>query len=572
MKTSFEKFALTIALALIFTFGLFSILNKSMIWDERCYVGAGKYIFKTGNLEYNLFVAHPPLSFYLNSIFILPIKFPDKIYMNDNCWEIGYDMVYHSGYSPKLILTLVRLPFIIMSLILALYIFYWAKELYGLRSGYLALILYTFNTAIISHSNLALTDLTVTFFIFVTMYYYWKFTHSNKKFYLYLASILFGFALLSKLTGLILVPVLTILVLYKDSKYRLNRKNLVSSIKKLFVIFIIGFLVMLAGFGFQFKPLKNVMPEHYVNRAYEEIDKQFNNDAIRNFVIYTFENVPVPFPSYFFGLGAVAFHSKEGLGNFLNGEIISKTVWYFPIAVFFYKTQISLLILFLLSILLFNRTRAKNMTDEYIQILPMIAVFMLFMLNNMTAGLRHILPIYPLIFLFCSKITKLKKGWLSIAILILLLHYIMSSLLVFPHYFAYFNEFASGPANGYKHLVGANLDNGQDLPGLKKFIEDNNIEKINLSYFGSVNPKEYVNYDYLPSPYFQHWVPDYVQHAIVRERDEDCSEKKGWVAISATNLQNVHMVNKACFNWLKKYEPVVKIGYSIFVYNISDKS
>lgn len=568
-KNIFEKLVLTIALALIFIFGLFSILNKSMIWDERCYIGAGKYIFKTGNFEYNLFVAHPPMSFYINSIFLAPLRFPEKIYSNNNCWQIGYDMVYHSGYSPKLILALARLPFILMSMILALFIFSWARQLYGARSGLMALGLYTFSTSILSQSNLALTDFTVAFFIFLTMYYYWKFTHSNKKFHLCLVSILFGFALLSKLTGLILIPVFVILSLHRHFKKGVNKKKICLFIKELFIIFAIGFLLILAGFGFQFKPLKDVMPEHYVNRAYDEIDSRFNNAALKNSVVYAFEKIPIPFPSYFFGLGAVGFHSKEGLGNFLNGRIISKTAWYFPIAVFFYKTQPSLLILFAIAIIFFNRSRSKNITDEYIQIVPMIFVFMLFMLNNMTAGLRHILPVYPFMFVFCSRMAKSKNKLVNFAILILIAHYMLASFLIFPHYFAYFNEFAGGPANGYRHLVGANLDNGQDLPGLKRFMEENGIEKINLSYFGSVEPNEYVRYEYLPSPYFQHWVPDYVQHAVVKERDEDCSERKGWVAVSATNLQNVHMVNKSCFDWLKIHEPAAKIGYSIFVYNLT---
>ena len=326
---------------------------------------------------------------------------------------------------------------------------------------------------------------------------------------------------------------------------------------------------MFIGFGLQFKPLKSVMNKHYVERAYQEFDKKIKNEPLRKFALYTFEKVPIPFPAYFFGLGGVGYHSIEGVGSFLNGEILSKTVWYYPLAAFFYKTQVSLLFIFIISLIFFKKTRSKNLFNEYVQILPMAAIFIIFMLNKMTAGLRHILPIYPFLFVFCSKIVKPEKKWLKITLVILSAHYIISSLLVFPNYLAYFNEFTGGPANGYKHLVGANLDLGQDLPGLKRYMEKNNIDKVNLSYFGSIDPKEYVNYDYLPSPYFQQWVPDFVRYVTVTERDEDCSEKKGWVAISVTNLQNVRMVNKTCFDWLKNYHPVAKIGYSIFIYNLS---
>jgi hypothetical protein len=40
------------------------------------------------------------------------------------------------------------------------------------------------------------------------------------------------------------------------------------------------------------------------------------------------------------------------------------------------------------------------------------------------------------------------------------------------------------------------------------------------------------------------------------------------LAISATNLQNVYFSDKQFYDWLKKYEPVDKIGYSIFIYDL----
>lgn len=40
---------------------------------------------------------------------------------------------------------------------------------------------------------------------------------------------------------------------------------------------------------------------------------------------------------------------------------------------------------------------------------------------------------------------------------------IASTLRVYPHQLAYFNEAAGGPENGYKHLLHSNLDWGQDL-------------------------------------------------------------------------------------------------------------
>jgi hypothetical protein len=42
----------------------------------------------------------------------------------------------------------------------------------------------------------------------------------------------------------------------------------------------------------------------------------------------------------------------------------------------------------------------------------------------------------------------------------------------------------------------------------------------------------------------------------------------GMLAISATNLQNVYFSDKQFYDRLKQYKPIVKIGYSIFIYDL----
>jgi hypothetical protein len=67
-----------------------------------------------------------------------------------------------------------------------------------------------------------------------------------------------------------------------------------------------------------------------------------------------------------------------------------------------------------------------------------------------------------------------------------------------------------------------------------------------LAYFGTADPAYYkINYRKL----------------------EPLQLASGWIGISATYLQGVHTV-KGGYDWLKEYQPIIKIGYSIFVYNI----
>ena len=61
-----------------------------------------------------------------------------------------------------------------------------------------------------------------------------------------------------------------------------------------------------------------------------------------------------------------------------------------------------------------------------------------------------------------------------------------SSMSVYPHQLAYFNEFAGGPANGHKHLLHSNLDWGQDLLFVKEWYRQN----------GSGLPLYFLHYKY----------------------------------------------------------------------------
>ena len=129
---------------------------------------------------------------------------------------------------------------------------------------------------------------------------------------------------------------------------------------------------------------------------------------------------------------------------------------------------------------------------------------------------------------------------------VLAILYISASVFIWPSPIAYFNEIVGGPDNGYNYLVDSNLDWGQDLKGLKTYMEENEIEKIKLSYFGRDLPERYkIEYENL-----------------------DCNYTKGIMAVSASHIQGIGLENKECYSWLKNYEPIEKIGYSIFIYNI----
>ena len=188
--------------------------------------------------------------------------------------------------------------------------------------------------------------------------------------------------------------------------------------------------------------------------------------------------------------------------TYLLGQTSIDGFWlYFPVALTV-KTPVSTLVLLVVALggWIFNR---KARFASLFLLIPALLYFSLAVWSRMNIGLRHILPIYPFLFvliggtaaeLWTSK-TKVKRGCL----IFLALWYVWSSMSIYPHYLAYFNELAGGPQNGHRVLIDSNLDWGQDLKGLKRWMDHHERQYIQFLYFGTADPEYYgIKAFYLP--------------------------------------------------------------------------
>jgi 4-amino-4-deoxy-L-arabinose transferase-like glycosyltransferase len=310
-----------------------------------------------------------------------------------------------------------------------------------------------------------------------------------------------------------------------------------------------------------------------------------------------------PFAQYLLGALMVVERSTGGNTGYFLGNI-SNSGWheYFP-TVFLIKEPIPSLILIFLAIFwsfknfiksTINNIKNKNWWTKLINwlsqnfllfcILSFVIIYSISSIRSpLNIGYRHLTVIIPLIYILTAD--QIKKWWWgvknnvnsqsifsllinfnqikkigikTIFILILIMWYIIEALIISPHFIAYFNEFVGGAKNGYKYVVDSNLDWGQDLKRLTKFVEKNNINKIKLDYFGGGSPTYYLQEKFEP------W-----------QSAKGQPEANSWLAVSLTFLQNsqgkpvpgFHINPKDTYNWLKDKNPTARIGYSIFVYH-----
>ena len=242
---------------------------------------------------------------------------------------------------------------------------------------------------------------------------------------------------------------------------------------------------------------------------------------------------------------------------------------------FLLKTPVVTMILIIAALIWVLRNWRESRAWVPFILIPVAVYWGVALASNFNIGHRHLLPIYPFLFVMCGALTARWEQWrpkvrFLTATIALGLIAISSSFVfrpfctVYPHYLAYFNELAGGPPNGYRSLVDSNLDWGQDLKGLKTGLAEAGIEEtapLYLCYFGAADPRYYgIRHINLPGGYI------FEPQVNTLELRTPC-----YVAISATNLQGPFFppeFRNQYSELLKDAKLVTKIGYSIFVYSV----
>jgi len=548
-----EKIILISMLVVFLLQAVCSMRLKSPTWDETDYFGLGYYILKYREWNVPASTLHPPLSYYLNS-------FPYLCYEADeSAWDLppylkcpdcsnytnptaGLTLLTDKRYPKDRVLFYSRIPTIFIALILGFFLWKWTNELYGGFSAAFALFLFSFSPNLLAHSRLITPDIALTCFNFISVYYLWKVVKENKWSNILLCSLFVGFALLSKYSALLLLPIYLILMtfvffskeeVYLPAQFPFSRMlmregnayRVLRLASMLFIIFTLATFLLQLGYIFHL--------EYYIKGA-----------------LYQWE------------------HAERGHPTFLMGMYSSQGWWFYYLIAFIIKTPLPLLILLIMSFIFCKKNPNRSFLNQSFVLIPVMVYFLFFSMKLLCVGLRYILPIYPFLFIQVSMIAvgmfKSRKMLSRVIIVLLCCWYLKCSIGIYPHYLAYFNEIVGGPDSGYEYLVDSNIDWGQDLKGLALYMKEKGIDKVHLSYFGAADPHYYgIQYDWMPSYYLP---IDYLGEGInVRKFS---IPKSGIVAISATNLQGVYFSNKNFYDWLKSYDPVDKIGYSIFIYDL----
>jgi hypothetical protein len=539
-----------------------------------------------------------------------------------------------------------RMPILLLGLGLAVLVFLWAREWFGLAGGILSLALFCFDPNFIAHSGLVTTDVGISLFMFGAVYFLWRICRRLEVMSVVLFLLFFCLAFVTKFSAVLLLPIFWLTVLGRMLSPEplligaAGRVKLASPASKmalfagLFGLAVLGACVTIwASYSFRYSAAKNpetaakaeaqilregnpasgtsggvvesrvphrqlgYFPIEAAVRGSAAIKKllpaaplgQVSNDDILKIM----DEVPL-------GLGGklILFAQKHRLlpeafiygfahtemksymrGTFLLGHYSNTGFPSYFFYVFLLKTPLPALLL-IITALVFSLLRcAERRLVPIFLLVPAGLYFLMAMASHLNLGVRHLLPIYPFLYVLAGglvlELDRWRRSARIMALLVMVGVIAVSSRIVFfparglkwqtvaPHYLAYFNELAGGPANGFAELADSNLDWGQDLKNLKLWLVAHDIkDPIYLCYFGMADPRYYqiAHYNLPGGCLFE------------PQQGFDALKPGGLIAISATNLQGVYLspVEEDAWRRILKHSVLVDtVGYSIFIYKFT---
>lgn len=478
----------------------------------------------------------------------LPPK-DDPAWLVSDVWVLGHVYLYQLGNRMERLLFEGRAMALLWSVGLGLLIYLWSRRWFGDAGGLISLTFYALDPGFLAHGALVTSDVCMSFFMLAAVGAWWRHLQDPGWRTGLLSAGVFGLACVAKFSAVLLIPMFLLLaaVRWCQRPWAGPRGALLLSMAAHAVA---ALIIIWASFGFRYTATGSDLPAqvHFI-RPWDQLLAEIGWQGRVLAWLREWRALP---EAFLFGYNHVVAYAQQRAA-FLDGEYsIRGWTRFFPLA-FLYKTTLPLLlgvaVACVLGLLHWRREPGRCRAD-LVRAAPLLVLFITYwafsLTSNLNIGHRHILPTYPVLFILLGLLGAAGAGRRVRGILAagLLTGAAVEAARIHPHELAYFNALAGGPQNGWRRLVDSSLDWGQDLPGLKKWIEQNAPnDPVYLSYFGSGEPAHY-GIRATRLPFLNGFNQD---HPWYRPGP-------GWYAISATMLQCVYLPDQGTWTMESELE------------------
>lgn len=449
--------------------------------DEPVYAGTAVVYVQQHSLRYN--PEHPPLGKLIIATGMAvarPHLAPG--FVGDQ-GELGRHLLYESGNDPWRVMFWARLPVIVVTLLLGLVVFAFARDLVGSVGGAAALALYTFSPDVVAHGSLATLDVPAAGFVLTAAWLVWR-ARRRPLPYLPLAGLATGAALATKMSTLPVVPVLMCLAGWSfwcarrtdgpepREWARLAGRAAAAAVGVALVAVVVVWATYLVV-----DPRLRWTSSGHVPTVH----------GLRGLLV---EWLPLP-EAYRNGMRVQFAFENATWQGFLFGRLYSGSLWYYLPAALLVKTPLGMLALWLAGVGVMVSVPRLRTSAVYV-LLPPAVLLAAAMTGSRDLGVRYALFMPVFLAVAAACVLALRRRWAHLGVAVLVGFVAVSSVRTFPLYLPYSNEAFGGPAATHLRLHDSNVDWGQDLGRLADRLRQRYPgEKVWLVYKGSGVPAAY---------------------------------------------------------------------------------
>jgi hypothetical protein len=360
---------------------------------------------------------------------------------------------------------------VLFSLVVALCVFAWARDLYGATAGLLALTLYTFDPNILAHSQFVTTDIYAAGTTMFALYFFWRFLCLGGWKRAVGSALMLGLAQIAKYSAAALFPLFVVIAVGFHAREirREVRERSVDALRRRVVVFsavALAFLllsVLVINIGFLFNQTLTPLDQYrFQSVPFRSI--QSSAGVLGSLPL------PVPYP-YIEGLDMVMERERNGssfgpiylFGELRHGEGFAGYYFYASL----YKLPVATQVLTLAAVVgyVVRRRRFDFLKGEAALFWPVLffAVYFNFFYRAQI-GIRYFLVVFPLVYVLCGSLLARGIAFTrrtAIALSMAVGGLILSVLSYYPHFLPYSNELIWDRTQAYTVLADSNIDWGQ---------------------------------------------------------------------------------------------------------------
>ncbi len=457
--------------------------RKSITIDETLIIPAGYYYLTTGSFE--IAHEHPPLAAMCAAfpLLFLPTQRPaisdlanqpslqQTTTIGERFWNVNNERF-------KAIFFWSRVPMVVVTLVLGILIFEFARRLFNARAGVLAVALFSLEPTILAHGRV-IKDIDVAFaylFFFFALYSYGLAPTLGRATLLGLAC---GLALSVKYSMLIVFPILLIsgciLMFYRPGGVR--RRQILFEIIGATVV---SMLTLNAAYLFRHQPL--TIPDIQA--------LALNAPTHSNTLLSLVKAGSILVPPYFI-VGAIDtfLHNDIGHPAFLLGEYRDHGWWYyFPVA-FALKTSIAFMLVTIASLAWAVWRISRRDLKPLVLLIPILIYSIFAMLAAINIGIRHFLPIFPFCFILggalLDRLLNVRKYrvFARASVISILTLCGIEAVRAYPNYISYMNQIASSHPH-WMYLSDSNVEWGDDTGALADYLKAKGETRVRAALLG----------------------------------------------------------------------------------------